>query len=247
MSDTCPLAHERGLELPSSAGKRLPSGTVNLATPRRVLGALLLALTGCHPQATSAPPTTSPGAKLPPVAPNALRPVQAFDVIPDRRERSRALFLEASRVFLHPRCANCHPDGDVPAQGMDMRPHDPPVVRGPDGRGVVGMQCTGCHQDHNLALARVPGAPEWHLAPRQMAWVHHTPHAICEQIKDPSRNGNRTLQQIIDHNAHDKLVAWGWAPGADREPAPGTQEQLGAIVAAWVATGAECPSEEARP
>ena len=36
-------------------------------------------------------------------------------------------------------------------------------------------------------------------------------------------------------------------PGADREPAPGTQEQFGAIIAAWVQTGAECPSEEARP
>jgi hypothetical protein len=165
----------------------------------------------------------------------------------DRAEQSRAFFLQASRVFLHPRCANCHPDGETPLQGMDAKTHDPPVVRGKDDHGVVGMGCESCHQDHNLVLARVPGAPEWHVAPREMAWVGKTPRQICEQLKDPKRNGGRTLAQIIDHNAHDKLVAWGWSPGHGREPAPGSQEQLGKIVAAWVETGAECPAEGARP
>jgi hypothetical protein len=80
-----------------------------------------------------------------------------------------------------------------------------------------------------------------------MAWVGRSPHAICEQLKDPKRNGGKTLAQIVEHNAHDELVGWGWKPGAGREPAPGTQEQFGAIVAAWVETGAECPTEEARP
>jgi len=49
------------------------------------------------------------------------------------------LFLEASRVLLHPRCANCHPDGDVPLQGMQMSAHQPPVTRGPESRGVTAM------------------------------------------------------------------------------------------------------------
>jgi hypothetical protein len=96
----------------------------------------------------------------------------------DRAEQSRAFFLQASRVFLHPRCANCHPDGETPLQGMDGKAHDPPVVRGKDDHGVVGMRCQSCHQDHNLALARVPGAPEWHVAPREMAWVGKTPRQI---------------------------------------------------------------------
>ena len=52
--------------------------------------------------------------------------------------------------------------------------HDPPVQRGSDNDGVVGMQCGTCHQDHNLELARVPGAPKWALAPRKMAWVGRT-------------------------------------------------------------------------
>ena len=128
-----------------------------------------------------------------------------------------------------------------------MSPHQPPVTRGPDDHGVVGMECASCHQDRNLVQARVPGAPDWHLAPREMAWIGKSPRQICEQIKDPKRNGGKTLAQIVEHNAHDKaLVAWGWSPGADREPAPGTQEQFGAIVAAWVETGAECPSQEVR-
>jgi hypothetical protein len=33
--------------------------------------------------------------------------------------------------------------------------------------------------------ARVPGHPEWHLAPREMAWQNKTLGEICEQIKDP--------------------------------------------------------------
>jgi len=194
------------------------------------------------------PETTSKGgSSLPQVSAGALRGPEAFAQIQNREDRSRALFAEASRVFLHPRCVNCHPDGDTPHQGMDLSVHDPPVVRGPDDKGVVGVQCSSCHQDHNLELARVPGAPEWHLAPLAMAWVGKSPRAICEQMKDPARNGARTLAQIVDHNAHDRLVAWGWNPGHGREPAPGTQEQLGQLIAAWVESGAECPTEGATP
>ncbi len=203
----------------------------------------LLAAGACRRQ----PEPVDPRSTLPAVGPGELRPPEAFGVITDRADRSRALFLEASRVLLHPRCANCHPDGDMPYQGTEWQLHNPPVVRGPDDRGVVGMECTSCHQDKNLELARVPGAPNWHLAPIEMAWVGKSPRAVCEQMKDPKRNGGKTLAQIVEHNAHDELVGWGWKPGADRQPAPGNQQLFGAIVAAWADTGAECPSEEARP
>jgi hypothetical protein len=175
--------------------------------------------------------------------PNELLAVADFDGIGDRATRSRALFSEVSRVLVHPRCINCHPSGDTPHQRMTMELHDPPVVRGPDDNGVAGMECTTCHQDRNQVLTRVPGAPKWHLAPIEMAWVGKSVGYICNQIKDPTRNGGKTLAQLVEHNGHDELVAWGWAPGADREPAPGTQAQLGALTAAWVDTGAECPEE----
>jgi hypothetical protein len=202
---------------------------------------LAAALPACRHQ-----PEVTATAPAPP-RPAALRAPESFAAVADPGERSRALFLEAARVMLHPRCANCHPDGDTPFQGDAGRIHDPPVVRGGDDTGVVGMRCPTCHQDHNLPLARVPGAPQWHLAPRVMAWVGKGPHALCEQLKDPARNGGRTLAQIADHAAHDPLVAWGWSPGADREPAPGSQAEFGTLVAAWVDSGAACPQTEAKP
>ena len=196
-------------------------------------------------------PEAQPPARKPPqlreVGPSELRAPVDFELFSDRAERSRALFGELTRVLLHPRCLNCHPSGDTPHQGMEARLHDPPVVRGPEDKGVVGMECSGCHQQQNLEHARVPGAPEWHLAPLSMAWVGRTPHDICEQIKDPERNGKKSLAEIVEHNAHDELVAWGWQPGSGREPAPGTQAQFGELTRAWVETGAECPSEEAGP
>ena len=123
--------------------------------------------------------------------------------------------------------------------------HEPPVPRGPDNNGVVGMECTGCHQSRNLELARVPGAPNWHLAPKSMAWVGRSPRSICEQLKDPTRNGDKTLGEIAEHAAHDGLVAWGWAPGHGRTTPPGDQASFGELIAAWVETGAACPDEGA--
>ncbi len=183
-------------------------------------------------------PAPTAGSKL---IVGVLRTPADFAGIADQRDRSRALFLEASRVILHPRCTNCHPSGDSPMQGESPILHDPPVYRGDDGDGIAGLRCDGCHQDANLELARVPGAPKWRLAPREMAWTGRDPHAICEQIKDPARNGHRTLAQIVDHAAHDPLVAWGWAPGHGREPAPGSQAAFAALVDAWVKEGAVCP------
>jgi hypothetical protein len=39
----------------------------------------------------------------------------------------------------------------------------------------------------------------------------------------------------------DTLVGWAWHPGAGRTPAPGTQAQFGALIDAWIASGAACP------
>lgn len=170
-----------------------------------------------------------------------LRSADSFNAIADRAERSRALFAEAGKVLQHPRCLNCHPVGDRPTQGLDMHPHSPLVVRGDDDHGAVAMRCTTCHQAKNFEPSGVPGHPMWHVAPLSMAWQTKTLAQICAQIKDPARNGGKTLAQIQEHLAHDSLVGWGWHPGGTREPAPGTQEQLGALATAWIASGAECP------
>lgn len=178
----------------------------------------------------------------------ALRPAQSFDAIADRNARSLALFEEAGKVIQHPRCVNCHPATDRPLQGMTMHPHQPPVFRGDGGMGLMGMQCNTCHGAENVkvvgqsdTLKSIPGNPAWHLAPIEMAWEGKTLGQICAQLKDPERNGDMTMEEIVEHMAHDDLVGWGWNPGDGREPVPGTQEEFGKIIRAWVDTGALCP------
>ena len=73
-----------------------------------------------------------------------------------------------------------------------------------------------------------------------MPWQGKTVREICVQIKDPARNGGRSLEQIYEQMAKDSLVGWAWAPGYD--PAPGTQKELGALLDAWIKTGAVCPT-----
>jgi len=171
-----------------------------------------------------------------------LKSVHAFASIPDQRQRSLALFQEASKVITHARCMNCHPAGDRPAQGDDRHPHMPLVVRGVDNFGAIGMRCTTCHGPQNFDPAGIPGNPEWHLAPIEMAWVGKPLGEICEQIKDPARNGGKSMEELVHHMAEDSLVGWGWNPGKGREPAPGTQKEFGELIKAWVDSGAVCPA-----
>jgi hypothetical protein len=115
------------------------------------------------------------------------------------------------------------------------------VRRGPDGHGVAGLRCPACHQAANYDAVGMPGHAKWHLAPASMAWQGRSVAEICAQIKDPTRNGGHGLAEIVEHMARDSLVGWAWSPGADRTPAPGSQEAFGALVQAWLETGAACP------
>jgi hypothetical protein len=177
-----------------------------------------------------------------PDAPRALKPVSMFAEIADEKDRSVALFNEAAKVITHPRCVNCHPAGDRPLQGEDGHPHQPLVVRGDLGLGALGMGCTTCHGTANFDPGHVPGHPMWHVAPIEMAWQGKSLTEICQQIKDPRRNGGKTMDELIHHLAEDSLVGWGWDPGAGREPAPGTQKEFGALIKAWAESGAACPA-----
>ena len=171
--------------------------------------------------------------------PGSLASVESFSSIGDQETRSAAYFTELGKVLTHPRCLNCHPAGDRPRQGDMARLHQPPVERGADGFGLPAMRCPICHQAANFGI--VPGNPIWHLAPHEMAWEGKTLSQICVQIKDPAQNGGRSLETLVEHIGEDHLVGWAWAPGYGRQPAPGTQKQAGALVEAWVKSGAACP------
>jgi hypothetical protein len=170
---------------------------------------------------------------------NTLQPPSAFATISDPAERSRAIFAEMAKVLTHPRCMNCHPATNRPTQGNDKHPHQPVATR--------DTPCVTCHTDRNFTLHErasyrsIPGHPRWMAAPIEMAWEGKSVGEICRQIKDPDRNGGRNLSLLHEHLAHDDLVAWGWQPGAGRDPAPGSQALLGELVQAWIDTGALCP------
>ena len=173
--------------------------------------------------------------------PRTLAPPEHFASIEDRKARSVALFGEIGKVLTSPRCMNCHSANDRPRQGDNGRLHQPPVFRGPDGLGLPAMRCPICHLATNFDPARMPGNRPWFMAPREMVWEGKTLSQICVQMRDPKRNGGRSLADLVHHIGDDKLVGWGWNPGIGRTPAPGTQKQAKALVQAWVDTGAACP------
>lgn len=177
-----------------------------------------------------------------------LKPVAAFEKISDRSERAAAIFTEAARVIQHPRCLNCHPKDRTPTQGDDLHEHVPLIRADAEGHGPPGLPCSTCHQTQNTAtnvrpIESIPGHAHWMLAPSTMGWQGMTIGEICRQIKDPARNGGRTLEKTLEHMADDTLVGWAWSPGAGRKPAPGSQKAFGELIDAWIKAGAACPND----
>jgi len=158
--------------------------------------------------------------------------------------RAKAAFAAIVPVLKHPRCLNCHANGDFPRQGDDSHAHTQNVKRGPFGHGVTSQKCATCHQTENVAgLNMPPGAPNWHLPPPNMPmiWEGKTPREICQQIKDPRQNNNKSVAAIVEHVTSDKLVLWGWNPGEGRTLPPLSHQEFAAKFAEWAKFGASCP------
>ena len=163
-----------------------------------------------------------------------------------RMAESIQFYRQMHAVLSHPRCVNCHPKDDTPKQGLDGHVHSPPITRGPANSGPPGLPCQACHNDANFDPGRVPGAPNWHLAPTSMAWEGKSAGELCRAMTDRSKNGNRNLQATVKHLTDDKLVAWGWEPGIDvygkpRESVPLPKPEFDRIVTAWAQSGGACP------
>lgn len=153
------------------------------------------------------------------------------------------LFMPVAAVLRHPRCMNCHPRDDRPRQGDDSHHHLQNVVRGEDNLGFVNARCTACHRDENNGYSGVPGAPNWHLAPLSMGWQGLDDGALCTTLKDESKNGGKNIAALVEHMEADKLVLWGWAPGADRTPVDTPHVTFVTQLKAWAEAGAPCPAQ----
>ena len=67
----------------------------------------------------------------------------------DNRAAGLAAWQKVYSVLTSPRCINCHTATNYPQQGDDRHRHFANATRGPEGQGVPGLQCIGCHQSEN--------------------------------------------------------------------------------------------------
>jgi hypothetical protein len=159
-------------------------------------------------------------------------------------EAGQRAFVEIAKVLQSPRCQNCHPVGDAPLQGDRGVPHAMHISR---ATVAAGVPCSACHQQRNSEAIGIaggpPGAPKWGLPPVEtpMVFEGKSLTALCEQLKDPARNKQRTLAMLLDHVSHDPLVLWGWSPGGKRTVPPLSHDAFVAAFTTWVDSDGACP------
>src|SRR6185369_12104624 len=120
---------------------------------------------------------------------------------PDRVNTAAGLAAwdQVYSVLVSPRCTN------YPQQGDDRHRHFANVVRGPEGKGVPGLNCISCHQEQNADSTGVPGGPNWRLAPLSMQWqdVNDRPlssAAVCRAVTDRSKNEHMDGPALLKHH-----------------------------------------------
>ncbi|MDW4500238.1 hypothetical protein R5H30_19785 [Sulfitobacter sp. D35] len=156
-------------------------------------------------------------------------------------------------VTSHPRCVNCHVGSDnVPLWGTlskPDRPHGMAIVAGESRIGAEGLSCNACHQTstrpNDIAYAAPHTGMDWQLAPIEFQWGDRTSAEICEQMRDPERNGGRDAADLVEHILHDAeligFITWSFNPGPGRDPAPGSLQSHLEDMAIWTAAGMPCP------
>jgi hypothetical protein len=174
----------------------------------------------------------------------------------EKPSRSQGLdaWSQVYSVLTHPRCINCHTATDYPQQGDERQRHFANVIRGPEGKGVPGLNCATCHQEINADSTGVPGGHNWHLAPLSMKWqdAYDKPlssGAICRSVTDRSKNHNLDGSGLLKHHADEPLVHWAWQPGRRsdgtmRTVPPLTHREFVEATRRWVEAGTPCPTEK---
>lgn len=169
----------------------------------------------------------------------------------DVRANGLGAWSRVYSVLTSPRCINCHTATNYPQQGDDRHRHFANVIRGPEGKGVPGLNCLSCHQSANADGTGVPGGRNWHLAPLSMRWQDLNDQklssaAVCRALTDRTRNGGLDAQALLKHHEEEPLVLWAWNPGRRpdgtmRSVPPLSHDQFVAATREWIAAGMPCP------
>src|SRR5437016_6915758 len=155
-----------------------------------------------------------------------------------------AAWEQVYSVLSSPRCINCHTATNYPQQGDDRHRHFANVTRGPEGKGVPGLNCVSCHQEANADSTGVPGGHNWHLAPLSMRWQDANDRplssgVVCRALVDRSRNNDLNAPGLLKHHEEEPLVLWAWNPGRRpdgtmRTLPPLTHAEIVAATRTWV-------------
>lgn len=187
-------------------------------------------------------------------------PAKAEVTIDPPASATQSQGLEAwGRIFevaSHPRCANCHtgpsdrPMWSGPSYGK-ARVHGMNIRAGDSRMGIEYLPCQTCHTTKDTDWDNANAAPHtaprvatfWQLAPIEADWFGRTTNEICEQLRDPDRNGGRTMLDLAEHLDHDLILHWAWNPGGGREPAPYSLQEHVNDILIWGVAGMPCPGE----
>ncbi len=168
-------------------------------------------------------------------------------------EEGLSAFMRVYEVASHPRCSNCHVGADNrpmwsgPSYG-ETRPHGMNIIAGESRIGAESVLCSTCHAYNEGANDGPHMAPQvamnWQLAPVEAEWFGKTAVEVCNQLRDPERNGGRDFMEIASHLDHDLILHWAWNPGGGREPAPYSLQEHVDDVLAWGVAGYPCENDE---
>lgn len=153
-------------------------------------------------------------------------------------------------VTSHPRCSNCHVGADNrpmwsgPKYGR-TRVHGMNINAGESRIGAETIPCFTCHTQVQLAGEHQAPAVsmDWRLAPVEAAWFGKSSVEICNQLRDPAQNGDRSFMDIAEHLDHDLILHWAWSPGGGREPAPYSLQEHVDDILIWGVAGMPCEND----
>ncbi|WP_420860540.1 hypothetical protein [Algirhabdus cladophorae] len=156
-------------------------------------------------------------------------------------------------VASHPRCSNCHvgasnrPMWSGPSYGK-TRVHGMNVNAGESRIGAESIPCAACHLANETggqsgAHMAPQVAADWQLPPVEFEWFGKTSEEVCNQLRDPERNGDRTFMDVANHLDHDVILHWAWSPGGNREPAPYSLQDHVNDILIWGVAGSPCAND----